>query len=287
MDNQNKHYIFEQVQTLAIKTNKKMQETFVWNYKSAFMWEWLDYKESNFYNQWDNIKNIDWKNTAKTWKLFVKKYEETRKLKIKLIIDNSISLNTWIKEFKKEKLIEAVALIAFSAMKNWDYLSLDFLLWEKKWIDLWSGKNHVYRILEKLLEEEFLNKKLSYEKKIREINKKKKWKSIIFIFSDFENKNLIKEIKKLNPRNQIIAVFIRDNIDLIDEKNWISEIEDPISWEIIEIDWWKFDSFKKEFEISLKETKKNLIKFWIESIEIMDNKSLLDSFMEFFKRKQK
>lgn len=287
MDKKNKHYIFEKVQILAIKTNKKMQETFIWNYKSAFTWEWLDYKESNYYNEWDNIKNIDWKSTAKTWKLFVKKFEETRKLKIKIIIDNSISLNTWIKEIKKDKLIEAVALIAFSAMKNWDYVSLDFLLWEKKWINFWVWKNHIYKILEEILEEDFEEKGQNYEEKILEIWKIKKWKSINFIFSDFENENLLKSIKKLNPKNEIIAVFIKDNFDLINEKNWISEIKNPINWEIIEIDWKNFEKFKKNFEINLKEKKSKLLKFWIKNIEIMDNKSIMDSFMEFFKNKQK
>ena len=287
MDKKNKHYIFEKVQILAIKTNKKMQETFIWNYKSAFTWEWLDYKESNYYNEWDNIKNIDWKSTAKTWKLFVKKFEETRKLKIKIIIDNSISLNTWIKEIKKDKLIEAVALIAFSAMKNWDYVSLDFLLWEKKWINFWVWKNHIYKILEEILEEDFEEKGQNYEEKILEIWKIKKWKSINFIFSDFENENLLKSIKKLNPKNEIIAVFIKDNFDLINEKNWISEIKNPITWEITEIDWENFEKFKKNFEINLKEKKSKLLKFWIKNIEIMDNKSIMDSFMEFFKNKQK
>jgi len=284
--NKDKHYIFEQVQVLAIKTNKKMQETFIWNYKSAFTWEWLDYKESNHYNEWDNIKNIDWKSTAKTWNLFVKKYEETRKLKIKLIIDNSNSLNTWIKELKKDKLIETVALIAFSAMKNWDYVSLDFLLWNKKWIKFGSWKNHTYKILEKLLEEDFSEILENYEEKITEIDKIKKWKSIVFIFSDFENKKLINSIKKLNHKNEVIAIFIIDNLNLIEEKNWISEIKNPITWEVIEIDWCKFEEFKKEFEIKLKEKKKELLKYWIESVEIMDNKSLMDSFMELFKRKQ-
>lgn len=288
MTQEEKNKIYEEVQALAIKTNHKMQETFVWNFKSIFSWEWMDFKESKIYSDWENFKHIDWKTSAKTWKLFVKKFEETRKLKINLIIDSSISLNTWFQDFKKNKLIEAVALIVFSAMKSWDRISLKIIWWKE--IPFWAWKNHSFKILENLISEKFLSKNLDYKKFFDEINlsKKSKWKSIFFFFSDFENKNFSEWIKKINPKHQKICVFIRDNLEEIlknpEIKNWVSEFENPKnSDEKILIDWKKFPEFKKFLDQKIFEKRKNFAKFWIESLEIYEWKNVMDNFLEFFK----
>ncbi len=295
--------IFEQVQALAIKTNHKMQESFIWNFRSAFIWEWLDYKESQVFSDWDNVKHIDWKTSAKTGKLFIKKFEETRKLKINLIVDSSESLNTWFQDFKKNKLIEAVALIVFSAMKSWDRISLK-IIWDDnsdKNDLFWSWKNFSFKILEKLISASRLkhavDEIIDYQKFFEEFNlNKKNNNSIIFIFSDFSDsdngKNLIENVKKINPNNEIICIFIRDNLEKLLEnsetKNWISEFENfKNNSEKILIDWKKFSEFKKFLDQEILEKRKDLAKFWIESLEIFEWKDVMDNFLEFFKMKEK
>lgn len=303
----NKNNIFEQVQALAIKTDHKITESFVWNFKSAFIWEWLDFSESKVFVDWDNAKHIDWKTSAKTWKLFVKKFEETRKLKINLIIDSSKSLNTWFQDFKKNKLIEAVALIVFSAMKSWDRISLK-IIWKntvrtglkpvstENTDNFWSWKNFSFKILEKLISEKFLSEKINYKKFFEEINlNKKNNNSIFFIFSDFENPEILKEIKKINTKktwkvwwSEVVCVFIRDNLELLlqnpEVKTWISEFENfENSSEKILIDWKKISEFKIFLDKEIFEKRKELAKFWIKSLEISDGEYVMDNFLEFFK----
>jgi hypothetical protein len=294
-----KNQIFEQVQALAIKTNHKMQDSFVWNFKSAFSWEWLDFKESKIYSDWDNVKHIDWKTSAKTWKLFVKKFEETRKLKINLIIDSSISLNTWFQELKKNKLIEAVALIVFSAMKSWEKISLK-IIWENNFDEnflFWSWKNFSFKILEKLISEKFNKNFIDYKKFFQEFNSNKKNNnSINFIFSDFENIELIESIKKINKNkiswSEVVCVFIRDNLEEVlknpETKNWISEFKNAQnSSEKILINWKNFSEFKNFLDKEIFEKRKDLAKFWIESLEIFEWKNVMDDFLEFFKIKER
>lgn len=298
MTQEEKNKIYEKVQALAIKTNHKMQESFVWNFKSAFSWEWLDFKESKIFSDWENVKHIDWKTSAKTWKLFVKKFEETRKLKINLIVDSSISLNTWFQESKKNKLIESVALIVFSAMKSWDKICLN-ILWKnnsEKNI-FWTWKNFSFRILENLISENFLSENINYKKNFEEIiSNKKNNNSIYFIFSDFENPDLLENIKKINTNkiwwNEVICVFIRDNLEKLLEnsetKNWISEFENPEdSSEKILIPWKKFPEFKNFLDKEIFEKRKDLAKYWIESLEVSEGENVMDDFISFFKIKEK
>ncbi|MCD5382585.1 DUF58 domain-containing protein [Candidatus Gracilibacteria bacterium] len=292
-----KQEIFDKVQALAIQTNHKMQESFVGKFRSAFLGEGFDYAESKVFSDGDNVKHIDWKTSAKTGKLFVKKFEETRKLKINLLVDNSISLQTGFSDLKKNKLIEAFALIVFSALKSGDRISLKFL---SEGIEengdlgevFGSGKKFSFKVLEKILSEKFDKIEINYEKFFENFNSNKKNNnSIIFIFSDFEDENLLKNIEKINPKNEIICVFIRDNLEKILKnnfaKNGISEFEDFKTGEKILIDWKKFGEFKKFLDADIFEKRKKLAKFGIESLEVFEEKSVMDDFAEFFATKKR
>ncbi len=274
--------LIDKSKLLALKSNKKIKESFVWNYKSAFTWEWLDYKESTCFSQWDSIRRIDWINTAKTWKLFVKRFEQTRQMKILLIIDTNNSLNTGISEIKKDKLIESMATLSLGAIHNNDIVG-QYFLWHKNYLPFLKWKSKAIKLIEDAYRQKFNNQNIDYKSEFENISNLIKWKTVVFIFSDFANENLINSLKYLNSKHERIWVIIRDDFDQIKEKRWHSEIKDLESWEIVSIDWSKFENFKKEIDLEYEKKKKYFSKYWIRNLEIFENSDVLDSFMKFFK----
>lgn len=276
--------IIEKSKSLALKTQRKMKQSFLWNYKSAFTWEWLDYQESTSFSHWDSIRRIDWINTAKSWKLFVKRFEQTRQLKIMLIIDTNISLNTGISELKKDKLIEAMALLTFWAINNNDIVG-QYFLWYKNYIPFIKGKKQSIRLIENVFKQDFTNKNIDYKTEFENFSNITKRKTLCFIFSDFSNKQLLENLKYLSPKHERIWVIIRDDFSQIKEKQWYSEIKDPNTWEIVLIDWSKFENFKKQLDLDFEMKKKYLTKQGVRHLEVFENADILDSFMKFFKKR--
>ena len=273
--------IIEKSRLLALKTHKMIKESFVWNFRSKLSGEWLDYKESSHYQTWDSVRKIDWRNTAKNWKLFVKRFEQSKQLKIVLIVDTSNTMLNWINHHKKDKLMEALALIVFSCSLSWDTCWL-YILWEWEFIPFSKWKSHSMRLIQRVLKEKFNKKNVDYKTDFSNLSSIIKWKTVCFLLSDFINIQLINNLKYLDYKHERIWVIFRDDICKIKENSWFSEIKNPETWEYAHINWNKLEKFKKELDIDYKTKKASLQKNWIKNFEVFESDDLIEPFMKFF-----
>jgi len=158
----------------------------------------IEFNQYNNYIEGDSIKNIDWKQYARTEKLYTKKFHSESNSNAIFIVDSTNSMNfkdTSISKFDYSVLLFGVlSHIIFLSKSGVSLVSNnDFSGFKKQTND--------FPILLNLIKEE---KNINIIKKLSIIQEIKETKnSTIFIISDFmyETDDLLKEIKKMKALN--------------------------------------------------------------------------------------
>ncbi len=88
---------------------------------SRFRGRGVDYAESRIYQPGDDIRQMDWRVTARSGKPHTKLFEEERERSVLLIVDQNPSLRFGTRvRFKSVQAARAAALIAWTAARNGD-----------------------------------------------------------------------------------------------------------------------------------------------------------------------
>ena len=119
--------ILKKIRHIEIYTNNKIDSIFLGNYRSAFKGRGIEFADIRPYDMGDDVRDIDWKTTSKQGEIFVKTYHETRDNTLFFIIDGSSYMHfSSISEHRYKRLLEAFAILAFSALKNGDRVGILF-----------------------------------------------------------------------------------------------------------------------------------------------------------------
>jgi len=262
----------KKLHTIEFKLKKLLNWGLFGNYKSKVSGAWMEFDEHKNYNSGDNIRDIDWKASSKTWELFVKKYEQEKDLKVLFVLDTGESMNFGSEDkTKKDTLIETFYALALSAYYNNDNVwaiignknNLEFLDYKK-------SKNNIYRIID-LLEKE--NNIFDLEKALDEVKTRRIKNNLIFIITDNGNFDLNK-LKFLSQNNDIIVINIFDKFENeLDLKSWNISLNLWKNFLNIDLaDKNKIEEFKKLRQKKIEKTKYDLEKNNIWYI-FLDNKS--------------
>ena len=231
--------LVKQIRLLEIRTNRMVDEISGGAYRSVFKGAGIEFEEVREYTVEDDARTIDWNVSARMGAPFVKKFVEERELNIMLLVDVSSSgaFGSAAKS-KRQSAAELAALIAFSASKNHDKVSL--LMFSDK-IELYvpprSGRRHTLRLIREMLAFEPRNKGTDIGLALRESSRLLKKSSVVFLISDFiDSKDFSMPLKQLNRRHDVIAVQIYDP----SERNWQVDssivVEDAETGEVISFD---------------------------------------------------
>lgn len=213
--------IDKKIKLLDFKLAKNLAWDLFWVYKTTFLWQWMEFLKHQEYVYWDNIKDIDWKASAKTNHIQIKKYEEERNLNVLFLIDCSKSLEFWSNsKTKRETQEEIFYFIGLSAINNND--NVWAVLYDEKIIEFINFKKW-FENLFKILESVEKNKNKTYKKDtiqaIKTIEKLKIKNSLIFILTDDENLYDENILRLIWIENEVIFINIFDYI----ENNLFSE----------------------------------------------------------------
>ena len=267
---------------LEIKFRKKISWDFLGSFQSAFKWLWIEFDSLREYCYWDNIKNIDWKATAKSWEVFIKNYEEERDIKVLFIIENTESLGFGSEYINKIELLENIYFIlSKSALLSW------YSIWTQinnKFIDFSKSEANIIKTL-KLLNENF---KLLHNIKNNFIKTNNYKNTLIFILWDNINPNFV-DLKYLSSRNEIIYLNIfdyfeenlsEDNLEInIKSNNSLLNFLNILTWNKEKISY-----FKKNREEKLFNLKKKLKKYNIEYLKINTRDNIFLKLNKFFSK---
>ena len=125
MESQITNEILNKVRQVEIKTNRLVDESLAGHYHSVFKGRGMDFDEVREYVPGDEVRTIDWNVTARTGRMYVKKFTEERELTIMLLIDVSASGEFGSSsQSKREMMAELGSVLAFSAVRNNDKVGL-------------------------------------------------------------------------------------------------------------------------------------------------------------------
>ena len=209
--------IIKKVRLIEIKTRHIVNNLFGGEYHSVFKGMGMEFAEVREYYPGDDVGAIDWNVTARTGKLFIKKYDEERELTVMLMIDVSASGFFGTGEsLKSDVMIELASILSFSAIKNNDKVGL--LLFSdqiEKFIPPQKGKWHVLRVIREMIYHKAKDQQTDISTALEHIQKVLKRKSIIFLISDFWDDSYQQAMKLIHKKHDLINIQILDQAEFI------------------------------------------------------------------------
>ena len=286
--------ILKKVRQIEIRTKNIVNDFFGGDYHSNFKGRGMTFPEVREYQYGDDIRFIDWNVTARTGKPHIKVFEEERELSVLLLIDVSSSGVFGSKSKLKIDLgIEIAAMLGFSAIKNNDKVGL--ILFSDdivKYIPPKKGKSHVLRLITDLVNHNYDKKQnqTSIKKALEFASKISKRKNVMFVISDFMDKNFWTEMKYLNFNHDVIGVQIYDifekefpDLGLIqvhnsesNQKVWIDTSNKKIR-----------SNFSKDFSDRLNNFGQQCKNIGFDLIQVGTHEDYVKSLTHFFKRRAK
>ena len=207
--------IIKKVKQIEIRTRKKTEATLMGEYHSAFKGQGMTFSEVRPYQFGDEIRRIDWNKTARFREPFVKVMEEERELTMMLLVDISASMDYGTKvQLKREYVAEIAASLGFSAAGNNDKVGL-ILFADKvyKVIPPQKGRKHILAIISNILTADYVQAPSKVDAALEYMMSVFKKKSLVFMFSDFEDDYDLKMIRVASKKHQLLAMRVFDEKD--------------------------------------------------------------------------
>jgi uncharacterized protein (DUF58 family) len=207
--------LFKKIKRIEIKTSRLVNDIFSGEYHSIFRGRGMEFSEVREYIAGDDIRTIDWNVTARYNHPYVKVYREERELTVVLAVDLSGSGSFGsLQKLRREISAELAAILAFSAVKNNDKVGLLLFTDQiEKFIPPKKGRFHVLRLIREVLYFKPSGKKTNLAGAIDYLLQVIKKKSVVFLISDFLDKDFLKSLSLASNKHDLIAVEIYDPLE--------------------------------------------------------------------------
>ena len=282
--------LLKKVRKIEIKTRGLSSQIFSGEYHSAFKGRGMAFSEVREYIQGDDIRSIDWNVTARFNAPYVKVFEEERELTVILLVDVSASGEFGTQsQFKKDLITELCAVLSFSAIQNNDKIGIIFFSDKiERFIPPKKGKTHILRIIRELIEFKPENSKTNINEALRYVSNVIKKKSIVFIISDFMDKNFDDALKLTNKKHDLVAFKIYDPGENELPEVGLIRLQDAETGAIIEIDS-SDKSVRKGFSLIAAQREKMLSESFAKSgvdwINLRTDRNYVQPLMKLFKKR--
>jgi len=208
--------LIKKIKQIQIYTSRAIDASFAGQYESVFKGRGMQFDEVREYTPGDDIRTIDWNVTARTGKAYIKRFVEEREMTVIFAVDLSASgeFGT-VNKMKNELAAEFCAVLAFTAAKNNDKVGL--LIFTDR-IELYippkKGSRHMLRLIRELLYFKMPRRKTKITLALDYIAKVTHKKATVFLVSDFIESDFKKPLSLLNKRHDVIAVPVRDKVEI-------------------------------------------------------------------------
>jgi len=200
---------------VSVYAKKKTSNIFDGSYKSIYTGNGLDFENLREYIPGDNIRDIDWKASARNKNLLIKQYIAEKKHNVMLVFDTGKNFlaNTKTGEVKKEVALTTGGTLAYLAAHNRDNVGA---IYNRngmiQYYPLRMGMNHLEWLLTSYDKEDFSGYNSDINKSLEYIIKNIPKKMIIFVITDAGGIHSISDntIKKLCVQHDLLFVSIGD-----------------------------------------------------------------------------
>lgn len=286
-----KSEILSKIKKIELRSKKLVDDVFSGKYHSVFKGQGLEFSEVREYVPGDDVRRISWNVTARRNKPYIKKYDEEREQTVMFVVDLSASgqfgsINTT----KNELTAELTSVLAFSALKNNDKAGLlAFTDIIEQYIQPKKNKKHILRLIDVILSYKPRNKHTNIENALIYLNKLCKRKSLVFLISDFQDKNFDRLIKATANKHDLVCIKISDPKEQSIPENGIFALQDAETGKLINIDF-SSKEVQKEYYKNLKMHNDYLDEIFktakLDVIDISTDKPYIPELIKFFKARE-
>lgn len=283
--------LISQIKKILLKSDKLSSQILAGEYKSAFKGTGLNFESIREYQHGDEIKNLDWKVTARLQGPYIRQYKEERQMTLLLVIDLSASSLFGTEEKTKQEItIELASILAFLAIKNNDKVGLMIVSEDVEfYLEPKQGKAHIFRIIKELLTFKPLYKTTNIKKTLNSVIRLSPKHSIIFYISDFlDSSHYNHEIKILKKTQDLSLVSIRDPKELSLPNLGFIEICDPETGHssLLNLNRKTNREYISKLQNSQREAfKQEIKKLGVKFLELSTDKNYLIELQKFFLKK--
>jgi len=192
------------------------------NYLSSFKGRGMEFDETRPYTPGDDIRNLDWRVTARTGKTHTKLFREERERPVFLAVDARAPMFFATRGvFKSVMAARLAAIVAWSAQRHGDRIGGQIFS-ETGSLELKPehGRRAVLHLLQELARVEPLaivsrGKGTDFEDALARLNRHARPGSLVFIFSDFRKLTGAGESSLIRLRRHcdVALVFIHDPLE--------------------------------------------------------------------------
>lgn len=284
--------IVRKVRKVKIVANRSASDLLAGQYRSVFRGQGIEFDEVREYQPGDEIRSIDWNVTARAGSPFIKRYIEERETTVMILLDVSASgIFGSFQQSKLDVMIEMIAVLMFSALKNSDKVGL--LLYAADVVRYYpprKGKSNVLRLIREMLSTEPMAQRAELGRALQYLNRVQKRKAVVFVVSDFHDVNLFQPLALSRMRHDVVAMTIADPREQqLPDVGFIT-LRDPETGEIVEVDtrspavrkWFAERSQQRQQAL-----KTGLRRVRVDQLEVNTHESYANNLHRFFEAREK
>ncbi|HEB96905.1 MAG TPA: DUF58 domain-containing protein [Sedimenticola thiotaurini] len=213
-----------QAGSLALKSHGTAVNLLAGAHRSRFRGRGMDYAESRAYQAGDDIRNMDWRITARTGQPHTKLYQEERERPVVVMLDLNPTMFFGTRvAFKSVAAARAAALIGWAAVAGGDRIGALLFNGGHHELQPRGGRRGALRLMRALVQAtdparglaepphaDGLNQALARLRRVARPG------SLVFIFSDFYgiDDETGPHLMRLQHHNDLVAVQVRDALEL-------------------------------------------------------------------------
>ena len=282
----------KKIRYIEIFTSKAVNDILAGEYHSVFKGQGMEFNEVREYQPGDEVRSIDWNVTARMGHPYVKRFVEERELTVMFLVDLSASGAFGSSDkLKNEVAAELCALLAFSAIKNNDKVSLIVFTDEiELFVPPGKGTTHVLRLIRELLNFKPRQARTNIAEAIEYLGKVTRKRSVVFLVSDFLESDFEKPLRVISRKHDVIAVSITDPREVKMPNVGLVELEDAETGELIQIDTGSA-AFRRQYEAIGAERTGGLNELFrsmgVDLIEVFTDRDYVRDLVKFFRTRER
>lgn len=209
------NYINKIKSNIYINTNIKTSSFLEGTYKSIYKGKSMNFENLREYVINDDVKDIDWKASARNNDLLVKQFIAEKKHNILIIADSGIKMEagTIKGELKKELVLYIMGTIGYIGISNGDYIGMSYAEDKIVYHRFRNDLAHLEKYLCSYEKKNNENKNLNLNDVLEGVSKNISKRMIIFIITDLGGLDSIDEkmLKILSMSNDLLLININDS----------------------------------------------------------------------------
>lgn len=284
--------LLKKIRHIEFATRKVVSEVMAGQYKTHFRGHGMQFSEHRVYVPGDDIRHVDWKVSARTRDLLVKKYEEERELTVLVLADLSASENFGSAErVKSEVIAELSAMLAYAAIHTGDKVgAILFADGVEKTIRPAKGKSHVLRLLRDVLVFRPKTKGTDLKGALEAAERVMKHAGVVFVISDFLATGFEAPLKRLAKKNDVVCIAVEDPLETEWPSLGLMRFYDPEQGRETTVDTTSYgfrkwiEGFKKDRQVDLS---KQLTGSGAELLRVRTKEDYGDALVRFFLRNRR